>query len=372
MNLPTSDSPTVVRNSVASIWSTVLAELRETVTEHTDLARSWLLTNLGAVKRDPSMMIDQLSLSFQVVYACLLASRRPLNPFEPDLPVEADWSKRLLLLSLVLVAAADINRSFHPEVFEACTMRNGDIEMSTNDLGRMACEINLFNIREFADDMANAADLTDMGGRVRDVEVAWFGASVDEVIGVLLDAITGEPNVLSTLTRVTMKNDLMLVDLRLSKETNWFIKVIRQGFVLNPQFWRSRAVPSFYFADLRAAERTDEQLIETAAAVDWFRYSPLLCGAYAEGSDIHVVGVTTYGLLWRALQRSRGSLSSRLYLVDKSVRAEPNPKAKEIAASVREVHVDFEESIVRYCESVRMIAEHSVDRIDSAASVWRD
>jgi hypothetical protein len=358
----TGDAVERALRAVQSLWSVACAQLRGMVDGDPEQALAWLLASIGGVRREPSMMADAYALSDQVVYASLLTSG-PLNVFAREVPVDEEWSGRLARLAGLMVSLSSVKRSLDPEVCGDCTISDGTVGITATDAGRLALETNLYNGGTFGGTDHDLGDPTGIGAAVQDVERACFGVGLEEVLQLLLASVSGGGAPLSGMTRVTVADGLMYVDLRIDGDAPWLVRLLREVFVLNPHHWHVRAVPSFFFADTRPAQRSDGELVETAASLDWLRFAPLLCGGYVDGGELQVVGVTTYGLLWRALQRCRGALSSRLHLVETTGRARATAAGDEAATRAQQVHAEFERSIVRRCQSVGVAAEHSVQRV---------
>lgn len=361
-SIPADTAVETAGRAVQALWRMTYAQLRKMIEADPQKALGWLLESLGGVQREPSMLADEYALVVQVVYASLLASS-PLNVFAPQVTPDKEWSHRFGTLAAGLVTLADLERSLDPEICASCVMDKSTIEIIPTDTGRFAYETDLYNCEAFGESDRDLSDPTDIGDAVREVEKACFGTSVDEVLDVLLTSLSNGGEPLSALTRVTVNDGIMYVDLRIDRGPHPLVRLLREVFVLNPHHWRVRAVPSFFFADARPVERTDEELVKTASSLDWLRFAPLLCGAYIDGGELHVVGVTTYGLLWRALQRCRGALSNRLHLTEMTARARWTQTGAGRAVRAQEVHTAFERSIVQRCQSVGVAARHSLERI---------
>lgn len=361
-----SDDADIIRGEVRRLRDDALIELHHMIDAEPSMSLSWLLDHLNMVGREPSILMDKVALSLQVVYACLLTTHGPLNVFGMSTPVDSEFDKRISRCSTLLVGLSELLRNLDPEVCQSCELHDGVLTIEPSDWRLVADEVNLYGIAAYhMEDRTIGIDPFSLGPDVARIEQKWYGFSAEEMIGLLLDAFDGH-NDLSTVTRVTKRDGLMLVDLRLSEPAHPVVSMLRQFAVLNPHFWRIRAAPSFFFADWREVNRDDQELIETASSVDWLHFAPLLCGGYFADGDVQVVGISTYGLLWRALQRARGATSNRLQLVERMATLKPKETSHEFALMIRRVHADFELGVAESLRAAGMTVLNSLERINDA------
>jgi hypothetical protein len=262
------------------------------------------------------------------------------------------------------VLLSDLCRDTIPGVVDGIELHGGVLTLPLPSQHIAAHEVNVYGIGRRHDEASYAeSTLLTLAPHADAVEQRLYGTSITELIGALLAALEGNNTVLSAVTRVRTEGGRLLVDLRVNERVHPLVRLLRELFVLNPHYWRLRQVPSFFFADARTTDRNDEDLVRTASEIDWLRYAPVLCGAYAEDGDLHVVGVTTHGLLWRSLQRARGAMSSRLHLAERAALEFKPESITDIRLLSRTVHSEFEKSTAEACMAAGMSAFHSIERL---------
>jgi hypothetical protein len=358
----------VVHYHLENLRSSTLRELMSLVQRDSAMGLDLLLRNLNMVSRDPSTEMDSLALMMQVIYACLLVDG-PLDVFQANStgtknPEDLVWFRRAVDLAQGAVHLSDLCRDAIPGTVDGIELHGGVLTLPLPPQHAVAHEVIVYGIGRHHDEASyGESTLLTLAPYADAVEQRLYGTSITELIEVLLGALEGSSSVLSAVTRVRTEGALLLVDLRVAERVHPLVRLLRELIVLNSHYWRLRQVPSFFFADARTAARNDEDLVRTASEIDWLRYAPVLCGAYVGDGDLHVVGVTTYGLLWRSLQRARGAMSSRLHLAERAALKFKPEAVSDIRRLSRTVHAQFEKSTAEACKAGGMSTFHSIERL---------
>ncbi len=235
-------------------------------------------------------------------------------------------------------------RELQLDTVSAAVMRSGILRLAPSEQWTWIAEVNLNRAAQwgYRKDLSDAVD---------DVERQVYGTSATELmLGLWADLRRQSPG-------DGVSAGVAVVDLGSEGEP---AQSRLRHLVLTRDRWRSRAVPSFFFADGRGAGKTDQALVVGAGEVDWLAFAPLLHGRSRHGQ----VAFTTSALLERALAQAVSSLSVRLHLATLTAKTSASSIAGEVNRRAREVHSRFEAEAAAECVSAGMRALDGVEALE--------
>lgn len=188
-----------------------------------------------------------------------------------------------------------------------------------------------------------------------EIERSTFGDSVGD-----MSVLLGDLDRLREFTRVKTSPDgeLITVDYHSAPPR---LKHLLREFSLTHERLRSHPYPAFFFTG-GMAERTDAEIIDEAADMDWLTYAPLVNAVYYDGDEIRSARVTTGFLAYRMSSKAGSCLAFRLQRAIDTMRARYPDLTPSVREAVRKYHSLLEGTVLRIFVDSGMQAVQNVNR----------
>ena len=353
LELPDSaDLPTITA-TLTHFRDALVARIGGLVNSEPYRALAFLIEAVRHAPRDTGIIQDDYVLTVQVIYAALLRWG-PMPVFAADdRPGNDVFAQLLTEAAAALVNISKPLRDLDPGICQEARLSGGTLFVTATESAVRAREVVLHGVETLP-----RKELPRGSERVDEVERLTYGTAITEMHRALMYPEDG----LAQRMTIWVRDDLRMFDV---DAPDGFVQGLREYCVLNPVRWRDRAVPSFFFADTRPATRSDDELIISAAEVDWLRYAPLMAGAYDDDGRNRVVGFTSPALILRAFQRSQSALAGRLRLAEQAAATRSAALGKDVRAQARLAHAEFEADTASVTSSLGLSAMQGVERLNN-------
>jgi hypothetical protein len=348
IDLSDTDDREEILNRVRLARAAVGSRIRNLVLDHPSWAIAWLVAMIAGVGVERSTDDANRVLAVQQVYACLVgAGPIDLSTFAAGTLAPDTWVEEVARLAQTMSRLSGTILELGSTTASGASIASGVLRLvPSGDLIWMT-EVNLSRIedpdRGYHRDLVQAVD---------DVEVKVYGASAR---GLLLQLIGSGSAV--GIARATAVPGVLVVDLESPDQT---AALLNRFMVLTFERWRSRTVPSFFFADQRRVHRTEQALLVQASSANWLGFAPLL---HAQMDSV-AVGLTSLGLLAQAYGQAVAAISSRLHLASNVAAVDRGLDVAAVRAKARDVHSEFERAAAAECTAGGVPSMSGVELMD--------